>query len=46
MDETIVNECDKWIIFGDTYSKGKKNDGLVLKFLGSIPKVFDPVPVP
>ena len=25
-DETIVNECDKWIIFGDTYSKGKKND--------------------
>ena len=26
LDETIVNECDKWIIFGDTYSKGKKND--------------------
>ena len=22
----MVNECDKWIFFGDTLSKGKKND--------------------
>ena len=26
MDETIVSDCDKWIILGDTISKGKKND--------------------
>ena len=26
LDETIVNECNKWIFFGDTYSRGKKND--------------------
>ena len=25
-DETIINTCDKWIVFGDTLSKGKKND--------------------
>ena len=25
-DETIVNDCDRWIFFGDTLSKGKKND--------------------
>lgn len=25
-DETVVNDCDKWIFFGDTLSKGKKND--------------------
>ena len=25
-DETIVNDCDRWIFFGDTQSKGKKND--------------------
>jgi hypothetical protein len=25
-DEVMVNECDKWIFFGDTLSKGKKND--------------------
>ena len=23
-DETIINECDKWIIFGSTMIKGKK----------------------
>jgi len=23
LDDVIVNECDKWIIFGDTMSKGK-----------------------
>ena len=23
-DETIINHCDKWIIFGSTISKGKK----------------------
>jgi len=26
MDEAIVSDCDKWIILGDTISKGKKND--------------------
>jgi hypothetical protein len=25
-DVTIVNDCDKWIFFGDMRSKGKKND--------------------
>ena len=25
-DETIINDCDKWIFFADTISKGKKND--------------------
>jgi len=25
-DETILNECDKWIFLGDIMSKGKKND--------------------
>ena len=25
-DKTITNDCDKWIFFGDTISKGKKND--------------------
>ena len=25
-DETIINDCEKWIFFGDTLSKGKKND--------------------
>ena len=25
-DKTIINDCDKWIFFGDTMSKGKKND--------------------
>ena len=25
-DEMITNECDKWIVFGDTMAKGKKND--------------------
>ena len=25
-DKVMVNECDKWIFFGDTLSKGKKND--------------------
>jgi len=23
-DETIINDCDKWIFFADTISKGKK----------------------
>ena len=23
-DKTITNDCDKWIFFGDTISKGKK----------------------
>ena len=23
-DKTIINDCDKWIFFGDTMSKGKK----------------------
>ena len=23
-DETIINDCDKWLFFGDTISKGKK----------------------
>ena len=22
MDETIINDCDKWIVFGDTLSRG------------------------
>ena len=26
MDETILNDCERWIFFGDTLSKGKKND--------------------
>ena len=26
MDKTIVSNCNKWIVFGDTISKGKKND--------------------
>ena len=26
LDEKIVNECSKWIFFGDTYSKGKKKN--------------------
>ena len=25
-DEKMMNNCDKWIVFGDTMSKGKKND--------------------
>ena len=25
-DTTIVNDCDKWLFFGDTISRGKKND--------------------
>jgi hypothetical protein len=25
-DETVVNDCDKWIFFGDTLSKGKKTN--------------------
>ena len=25
-DKTILNDCDIWIFFGDTLSKGKKND--------------------
>lgn len=25
-DETMINDCDRWIFFGDTMSKGKKND--------------------
>lgn len=25
-DETIICDCDKWAFFGDTLSKGKKND--------------------
>ena len=25
-NETIVNNCDKWIVFGDTLARGKKND--------------------
>jgi hypothetical protein len=25
-DETIINDCDKWIFFAPTLSKGKKND--------------------
>ena len=25
-DETIVNDCDRWIFFGDTISTGKKKD--------------------
>jgi hypothetical protein len=24
--ETIINDCDKWLFFGDTMSRGKKND--------------------
>ena len=24
-DEMILNECDRWVIFGDTISKGKRN---------------------
>ena len=28
MDETIINDCDKWIVFGDTLSKGKKNENV------------------
>jgi hypothetical protein len=24
IDETKVNNCDKWIFFGDTMSRGKK----------------------
>jgi hypothetical protein len=36
-DETIINECDKWIFFGDTIEKGKKNDYVthdaVLKYI-------------
>ena len=26
LDQVIINDCDKWIWFGDTMSKGKKND--------------------
>ena len=25
-DSTIINDCDKWVFFGETMSKGKKND--------------------
>ena len=25
-DEIIINDCEKWIFFGDTMLKGKKND--------------------
>ena len=25
-DETMINDCEKWILFGDTMSKGKKNN--------------------
>ena len=25
-NQKIINDCDKWIYFGDTISKGKKND--------------------
>ena len=25
-DETMISDCDRWIFFGDTISKGKKND--------------------
>ena len=25
-DNTIVNDCDKWLFFGDTINRGKKND--------------------
>ena len=25
-DETIICDCDKWLFFGDTISRGKKND--------------------
>eukprot|EP00957_Ditylum_brightwellii_P192632 14667088-Ditylum_brightwellii.AAC.1 len=24
--DTVVNDCDKWLVFGDTMSRGKKND--------------------
>ena len=26
IDKTIVNDCDRWIFFGDTLSKRKKSD--------------------
>ena len=26
LNQVIINDCDKWIWFGDTMSKGKKND--------------------
>ena len=25
-DETVINDCDKWVFFIDTISKGKNND--------------------
>eukprot|EP00957_Ditylum_brightwellii_P122511 9342488-Ditylum_brightwellii.AAC.1 len=25
-DETIINDCNKWLFFGDTMSRGKKSD--------------------
>ena len=25
-DETLINDCNKWMFFGDTMSRGKKND--------------------
>ena len=26
IDKKLVNDCERWIFFGDTISKGKKND--------------------
>ena len=28
-DKTILNDCDRWIFFGDMLTKGKKNDHIL-----------------
>lgn len=49
-----MNECDKWIIFGDTYSKGKKNDHVfpnacltyLIKYYDEIHATDNQAPIP
>ena len=53
-DRTIVNDCDKWIFFGDTYSKGKKNDHVfhnaylthIIKYYDRIRATDNKAPIP
>ena len=53
-DETIVNNCDKWIVFGDTLSRGKKNDHVfhnaclahLISFYDSERSAADKQPIP
>lgn len=53
-DEMIANDCDRWVFFGDTMSKGKKNDHIfhqscctyVIKHYDSMREAVGKTPIP